>query len=866
MTRMPGSWFPAAPVPAVWLTLASFRSSTLTLAAVAALTLPAGAQVADVPPVDQPGPYRWTETESTAPSDLGWDERLPRSDLELAAADMEADPADLEGIFRYRFLGEHRGSRAGFSISFSNDTDCDGFVEVVIGAPVFSRDARLENRETGAVYLVSMADVEAADAADGTPDGVIDLRLVAAQPRSWKLTSDGLDYVGTSVASGGDVNGDGCSELLIGARAAGNYFNGAAYLVSASDLPAADAADGAADGVVDIRRIADQPDSWELTGEARRDNAGRTVIFAGDVNADGRSDLLIGALFYGEDDRGAAYLLSGAALASADAADGVADGRIALASVAAQPDSWKFVGENAEDLAGSRLAAANLDSDGRMDLLVAAYVQWYAGALDERGAVYLIAASDLRAMDGADGQSDGVIDLGNVAGGRASWKLVGDIEDQHIGAYGVAAGDVDGDGVDNVVISNYETPSAGRSGEVFVISVSGLASADAVDGARDGVATLDRVLEQDGSFKLVREGSRNLEISSDGDIDGDGLDDLLVGDNLFNEGSRCLPGGGIRGNGAVYLLSGASLRGADASDGTEDSVIDLDRVSSQDGSWQTIGGPTDRLGTAVAAGDLDGDGNDDLMLASWYDHTPAGSCGSRFGPGFVFVMSGAHLMAADAVDGATDGRVHLDALRIEVEPLVVRQVTQVEDSVVVMHVSRPLRTTVLDFDSLTESFYSHYRDEFDYLVFISNLPAVAWNQHHNYSGIHIERKQHRQGHRAWREVYGRDVEVHNSFPVSGRHPVRAVVARVHAFMGQPCNPDGGARTLGLQQRERATRGIRRGESRGSRERPLFGGVVRHLRERGEFAAVQSDRALFRRTHSSGGSAAAMGWERWTVAQ
>ena len=245
MTRMRGSWFRAVPVPAVWLTLASFRSSTLALTAVVALTPLASAQVADVLPGDQPGPYpHWI----TAPSDLGWDERLTRSHPELTAADMAdtegelrrcrmADSADVEGILRYRFVGEHRSSRTGFSISFSNDVDCDGFAEVIIGALTVVGGGGVDEQQPGAVYVVSMADVEAADAADGTTDGVIDLGLVAAQPRSWKLTSDGLHYVGTSVASGGEVNGDGCSELLIGARAYGD-FTGSAYLVSASDLPA----------------------------------------------------------------------------------------------------------------------------------------------------------------------------------------------------------------------------------------------------------------------------------------------------------------------------------------------------------------------------------------------------------------------------------------------------------------------------------------------------------------------------------------------------------------------------------------------------------------------------------------------------
>ena len=168
------------------------------------------------------------------------------------------------------------------------------------------------------------------------------------------------------------------------------------------------------------------------------------------------------------------------------------------------------------------------------------------GAADERGAVYLIAAADLPATDSADGQSDGVIDLGNVAAGGASWKLVGDFEDQHIGSYGVAAGDLDGDGVDNVVLSNYETPSVRRSGEVFVISVSDLPAADAADGAEDRVVALDSTLEQDDSFRLVWEGASIIDIASNFDTDGDGVDDLLIGNEAVLEGSRCAPAGGFQ--------------------------------------------------------------------------------------------------------------------------------------------------------------------------------------------------------------------------------------------------------------------------------------------------------------------------------
>ncbi len=97
------------------------------------------------------------------------------------------------------------------------------------------------------------------------------------------------DRSGWSVAGAGDVNGNGIDDVIIGARDAkhdGKRDAGESYVVFGSsagfaaslDLSALDGADG-----------------FRLDGIDRRDVSGWSVAGAGDVNADGVEDLIIGA-------------------------------------------------------------------------------------------------------------------------------------------------------------------------------------------------------------------------------------------------------------------------------------------------------------------------------------------------------------------------------------------------------------------------------------------------------------------------------------------------------------------------------------------------------------------------------------------
>ena len=116
------------------------------------------------------------------------------------------------------------------------------------------------------------------------------------------------DRSGISVKSAGDFSQDGLDDLLISAR------GGFGYLVASSDFASADAADGTVDGIISLSNIAAQTNSYVIDAGSQVNN----LVDGGDIDGDGMVDILIRSTD--------AYLLSGAEIANADAADGSSDG------------------------------------------------------------------------------------------------------------------------------------------------------------------------------------------------------------------------------------------------------------------------------------------------------------------------------------------------------------------------------------------------------------------------------------------------------------------------------------------------------------------------------------------------------------
>ena len=569
-------------------------------------------------------------------------------------------------LFHYRFVGENPLAKAGRSLAVG-DVNGDNKADVLIGAPGTTYVSPLKS-SFGAVYAISGTDLEAADKADGMADQTIKLENSAAQPSSTAVIGDQQsDAAGTSVAIIGDLSGDGKAEWVLGAPLS-TSSRGAAFLVSQADVDAADTTNGI-DGTARLQDIIAGSQSWQFLGAPQGERAGSRVAAAGDVNADGQNDFLIGAP-RADGNAGVVYLVSGTGYSPAEEGEDDDSGIIDLPGLHDRAANWKFTGEKDGDLAGSHIASArDLDGDGKDDLLIAA--PNYRGDQSRQGAVYVIAASDLTAADGADDTLDGVISLGNIAARTASWKLVGETSDDHAG-WAAMTGDTDGDGNLELIVGAPGNNSG--QGAVYVLPVSSLQAADDADGTSDGVVSLGEVAALANAFKFTGDlapsgmfgkGSSAGMALAASDLDGDGKADLVVGAQDYTEGGEWCPAPGEqRRSGAVYVVSGAQLAAADSADGVTDGIGRLSNVVGLANSWQLLGGPTDSLGGSVSTGaDFDGDGRAELVLGGPDQFRRVADCGSVNANGIAVMISSADLAAADRLDGTADGVVDLAEFR-----------------------------------------------------------------------------------------------------------------------------------------------------------------------------------------------------------
>ena len=396
---------------------------------------------------------------------------------------------------------------------------------------------------------------------------------------------DGQDFSGSSVSSAGDVNGDGYDDLIIGAPNAdpnGDNQAGETYIVYGG------ASAPGTGGELDLGAL-DGTNGFILTGIDAGDLSGQSVSSAGDVNGDGYDDLIIGAQFADPngDSSGETYIVYGGA--SAPGTGGVLD-----LSDLDGTNGFILTGIDAGDDSGFSVSSAgDVNGDGYDDLIIGATgVGSVEGEYDTilgPGEAYVV-------YGGATG-ADLTLDRSTLDGTRG-FALTGIANGDTLGISVSSAGDVNGDGYDDLIIG--ATGVGSEAGATYIVY--GGASAPGTDGVLDlgtldgtNGFTLNGIDAEDGSGRSV---------SSAGDVNGDGYDDLIIGARYAE------PNG--ENSGETYIVYGGAT--APGTDGE----LNLGALDGTNGFILTGIDGGDESGRSVSsAGDVNGDGYDDLIIGAY---------------------------------------------------------------------------------------------------------------------------------------------------------------------------------------------------------------------------------------------------------
>jgi hypothetical protein len=510
--------------------------------------------------------------------------------------------------------GANANDNSGFSAAALEDVNgttlSQGISDLIVGAP---------NADSGAVDAGEARLVFGAPGLQSNTGTVVGVKY---------RTGVAGDFVGDTVAPAGDMNRDGIGDFLIGAPRSDQSGTdaGAIYLVFGNP-----GIDELAPGPLDLNSLPGCASPTlcgvKFLGAGSGDEAGAAISRAGDVNADGFDDLLIGAPGAdpaGRADAGVVYVVFGPLSA----------GTISLASVGSTTPGLVLRGETAGDHLGASVSQwEDRNSDGIDDMLLGAPD---ATSLDELGGP-IPAAGYVYAVQGGRGPghlvdtaTPGIIELSRVANGAADqvagMVFLGATPNGALGRSLTGAVDTDGNGVDDILIA--------ANGEVYSIPGDGPKTVDG--GTRTGGTSLAPPLSRTfggldairdfGAARYVAPDSDPLTIGAAGDLNHDGFEDFIVGAPQADG-----PAGIDAGKAYVVL-------GSPAQEQAERSLSD---VGGSIAGFVVEGAEAgDNLGASVGGGqDVNADGVADGLVGAPFADTGAGTPSNA---GATYVISPLH--------------------------------------------------------------------------------------------------------------------------------------------------------------------------------------------------------------------------------
>ncbi|MGC4103805.1 FG-GAP-like repeat-containing protein [Ferruginibacter sp.] len=416
--------------------------------------------------------------------------------------------------------GNQNSSRFGCAVACAGDVNGDSYSDVIVGAFGFGNGQTDEG--VAFVYHGSATGINTTFAA--------------------RVESDvALAYFGWSVSSAGDVNGDGYSDVIVGAQnyANGEAAEGAAYIYH-----------GSATG------ISTTP---ALLIQSNQANAfmGYSVGGAGDVNGDGYSDVIVGVPNYdnGQTDEGVAFIYLGSAA-----------GVSAVAATTLECNQ-------ANALMGySAASAGDVNGDGYSDVIVGA-VLYDNGETDE-GVAFVYCGSST----GINTTAIAILECNQASAG--------------MGRSAACAGDVNGDGYSDVIVGAYQYDNGqSNEGAAFIFN-----------GVPAGVSTTAVAIGEANQASALM----GQSVASAGDVNGDGYSDVIVGVSYYDNGQT--------DEGVAFIYHGTA---------TGINTVAAAMVESNKANAQ--------LGASVAcAGDVNGDGYSDIIAGAPYYNNGLTNAGAAY--------------------------------------------------------------------------------------------------------------------------------------------------------------------------------------------------------------------------------------------
>ena len=529
--------------------------------------------------------------------------------------------ADINGTNGLVISGINDADLLGLSVSNAGDVNGDGFDDLLIGASGVgaTRDIYLPPRNPDDVYYNVYGNSGAGYVIFGNSnlgEAEIDLANLDGNNGFSIQNFNTEGGLGLSLSNAGDVNGDGFEDVILGApfrdqynyiRYSANYyrFTGRSYVVFGDS-------NGIGTSELNTTEI-DGSNGFEIIGDRDAGSIGssRSVSNAGDLNGDGFDDLIVDSLRGNRDTdplttETASYVVFGR--------DSFATQEEIVLTELDGSDGFEISG-------GDRLTnyntfetvsnAGDLNGDGFDDLIIGGSRSgtnfgFYDG--DANGTYFSFFYSDRQGRsyvvfgDGDIGSS-GEVDLDNLDGNNG-FTIEGVDRDDRSGFSVSNAGDVNGDGIEDLIIgAPYADLDQNNNPGVSYNNDSGAAYV-VFGGANTGTSGTIELANLNGNNGFAIAGLNERDrlgglVSNAGDINNDGFDDLIVATD------RRMLNVGIERESAYIIYGGSNIGGS--------GNFDLNNLNGDNGF--VVRGIEDRI-TISNGEDLNGDGFDDLIIGA----------------------------------------------------------------------------------------------------------------------------------------------------------------------------------------------------------------------------------------------------------